>query len=128
MAAAHPPTLAFAGGKPAKRAGRVAACPLPVAPQWSSTLGGPGEAPGKFQTPAGMAVDSATGELFVVDLDNSRVQRLAPNGTVLAAWGSLGTSEAAAAGSSLSPAVQGALKRVRWAPARPGSQRCTWRR
>lgn len=62
-------------------------------PQWNATLAGPGAALGKFATPGGMAVDSATGELFVADSDNSRVQRLAPNGTVLAAWGSLGSSE-----------------------------------
>ncbi|KAL4442741.1 hypothetical protein ABPG77_006735 [Micractinium sp. CCAP 211/92] len=60
--------------------------------QWNATLGGPGAALGKFATPGGMAVDSATGELFVADSDNSRVQRLAPNGTVLAAWGSLGSN------------------------------------
>lgn len=47
-------------------------------------IGGAGTEPGQFAQPADMAVD-AGGNLFVVDTLNQRVQKIAPDGSALAA-------------------------------------------
>jgi DNA-binding beta-propeller fold protein YncE len=51
-----------------------------------ATIGGRGSAPGKFQNPTGIAVDSA-GRVFVVDSGNRRIQQFGANGKFLKAWG-----------------------------------------
>jgi DNA-binding beta-propeller fold protein YncE len=44
---------------------------------------------GQFSRPAGVAVDAA-GNVFVADTGNHRIQKLSPEGQVLALWGSEG--------------------------------------
>lgn len=51
--------------------------------QW----GTPGNGPGQFNTPHGIAIDSA-GKVYVADRQNDRVQVFAPEGTLLAIWAS----------------------------------------
>ncbi len=48
--------------------------------------------PGGFNGPRGVAVDPSTKNLFVSDTYNFRIQKLAPNGTMLAEWGTRGRS------------------------------------
>lgn len=48
-----------------------------------------GTAPGEFQEPRGIAVDSQ-GFIFVVDSKNHRVQKLSPEGRAVATWGKEG--------------------------------------
>ncbi len=52
--------------------------------------GSAGSARGEFKEPRGLALD-ATGNLFVVDSKNHRIQKLSTTGTVLEAWGSEGS-------------------------------------
>ncbi len=54
---------------------------LKVLAQW----GGYGIAPGQFIQPQGIAVD-AHGDIYVADTGNARIQKLAPDGSVLAVW------------------------------------------
>ena len=49
------------------------------------TLGGTGTAPGQFNQPTGLAVDSK-GDVFVVDSANNRVEEFSPTGQYLAKW------------------------------------------
>jgi sugar lactone lactonase YvrE len=49
------------------------------------------QVPGSFQSPRGVAVDAA-GTVFVADTFNHWVQRLSPDGQVLAHWGGQGTA------------------------------------
>jgi tripartite motif-containing protein 71 len=51
--------------------------------------GGPGRAPGRFEEPSGIAVDSA-GHVFVSDRRLDRVQKFSAGGRLLAAWGAPG--------------------------------------
>jgi DNA-binding beta-propeller fold protein YncE len=50
------------------------------------TLGSGGAASGQFQAPRGLAL-GADGSLYVADSRNHRIQRFAPDGTVLSVWG-----------------------------------------
>jgi tripartite motif-containing protein 71 len=50
-------------------------------------------APGGFNSPRDAAVDPVTGNIFVSDTYNFRIQKLAPGGTMLKEWGSRGRSE-----------------------------------
>ena len=52
-------------------------------------IGGKGRAPGQFNYPADMALDSQ-GRLFVVDTDNHRIQRFGPDGAFQLEWGARG--------------------------------------
>jgi len=54
------------------------------------TFGDVGE--GEFRAPAGVGADAA-GNLYVVDNDNNRVQKLDSTGAFVAAWGGYGTAE-----------------------------------
>ncbi len=47
--------------------------------------GAPGDGPGQFHVPHGIAVD-AEGTVYVADRENSRVQRFSPDGTFLDQW------------------------------------------
>jgi len=59
------------------------------------SFGGEGEDAGEFrfegafkhEEPAGIAVNEATGDVYVVDRGNHRVQELGPEGEFIAAWG-----------------------------------------
>lgn len=51
-----------------------------------------GTGDGQFQSPVGMAVDSA-GNVYVADTSNHRIQRFNDVGTHLASWGAFGTAE-----------------------------------
>lgn len=48
-----------------------------------------GSASGQFNEPRGLALD-ATGNLYVVDSKNNRIQKLSPSGVVLSTWGGAG--------------------------------------
>src|ERR1700721_2516154 len=51
-------------------------------------FGGPeGSGAGEFLAPSGAAVDQATGDLYVVDRNNNRVEEFGPNGEFLLAFG-----------------------------------------
>jgi len=52
-----------------------------------SIIGGTGATGGLFSTPRDVAVHQATGDVFVVDENNHRIQRLSSNGTFERAWG-----------------------------------------
>ncbi len=51
-----------------------------------------GHEKGQFDSPAGVAVDSG-GNLFALDTNNSRIQRLDPDGTVLEIFGDPGSAD-----------------------------------
>lgn len=53
------------------------------------SIGRFGAAPGEFNRPTDVAVDVA-GAIYVVDSDNSRVQKFAPDGSFLTQWGDWG--------------------------------------
>ena len=59
-------------------------------PDYVTAIGLRGQEPGKFDSPAGVAVDSG-GNLFVLDTNNSRIQRLDPEGKLLKMWGDPGS-------------------------------------
>ena len=52
-----------------------------------SHFGSQGSAAGAFVTPVGVAVDQTTGDVYVADSGNARVQKFDANGTFIAAWG-----------------------------------------
>jgi len=56
--------------------------------QWGSS----GSGDGQFSSPYGVAVD-ASGNVYVVDEGNSRIQKFDSNGTYLTQWGSLGSGD-----------------------------------
>ena len=56
-----------------------------------TVLGVPGTAEGQFQNPRDIAI-APDGSLYVADTNNQRIQHLAPNGEVLATWGSFADS------------------------------------
>jgi DNA-binding beta-propeller fold protein YncE len=49
----------------------------------------PGQRPGRFSLPGGLAVN-VQGDIFVADSGNNRIQELSPSGAVLAVWGKRG--------------------------------------
>ena len=55
--------------------------------QWGSR----GTDPGEFRSPQALALD-ATGQVYVVDQENHRVQKFTPQGNFLATWGAYGTA------------------------------------
>lgn len=63
------------------------------------SFGGFGSADGKFNDPWGIAVDSS-GDIFVADTFNHRIQKFDENGNFLLAWGTPGVSSAPGAGRS----------------------------
>ena len=57
---------------------------------YGSEWGGFGDAPGRFDSPWGAAVDAA-GHVYVADHKNDRVQRFTPEGELVAQYGASGT-------------------------------------
>ena len=53
--------------------------------EYRFSWGGPGEGPGQFNLPHGIAVDGA-GRVYVADRENSRIQVFSPRGEFLAQW------------------------------------------
>src|SRR5215470_17817954 len=52
-----------------------------------SEFGSQGSGVGQFQTPVGVAVAPTSGNVFVADSGNARVQKFDPNGNFVSAWG-----------------------------------------
>jgi tripartite motif-containing protein 71 len=86
IAAALVSALAFAQAADASPCAGADPCP------WTeiSTVGDVG--PGEFRAPTGVAADG-NGNLYVLDQDERRVQKLDPTGGFLAEWGSEGSGE-----------------------------------
>jgi hypothetical protein len=61
-------------------------------------FGSQGSGDGRFETPRGLAVNTATGDVYVVDDANHRVQRFSSGGEFELAFGSLGRTAGSAAG------------------------------
>lgn len=53
--------------------------------------GGVGFGDGEFNSPYGIAVDPASGDLYIGDRTNQRIQRITRTGTFVMKWGGLGT-------------------------------------
>jgi DNA-binding beta-propeller fold protein YncE len=54
---------------------------------FSFAFGSKGVGSGEFLHPAGVAIDEASGDAYVVDAGNDRVERFGPAGEFLASWG-----------------------------------------
>ena len=67
----------------------AAAVELP--PVFSLKWGTSGSGNGQFNSPYGVAVDSSSGNVYVVDTGNRRVQKFTSTGTYLTQWGSFGS-------------------------------------
>jgi DNA-binding beta-propeller fold protein YncE len=66
--------------------------PVPsLAAQVAVTFGESGTGPGQLQSPRLDAVDAA-GDVYVVDLGNSRINKYSPEGKFLLSWGKKGTN------------------------------------
>ncbi len=52
--------------------------------------GGVGFGDGEFNSPYGIAVDPASGDLYIADRINQRIQRITRPGTFVMKWGGLG--------------------------------------
>jgi DNA-binding beta-propeller fold protein YncE len=80
-------TIASVAVNPPPAARGYPRAPLRLVP--SAVWGQKGTSAGEFNEPRGLAVD-ATGNLYIVDSKNNRVQKLAPDGKPLLAWGQEG--------------------------------------
>jgi DNA-binding beta-propeller fold protein YncE len=54
---------------------------------FSSEFGGAGEGAGQFRSPTGVAVDQSSGDVYVVDSANARVEKFGPAGEFLLTFG-----------------------------------------
>ena len=65
--------------------------------KWGSISGGTPPADpaddGKFKSPNGIAINATTGDIYVTDTLNNRIQKFNSNGTFSAKWGSQGAGE-----------------------------------
>lgn len=59
----------------------------------SATLGAPGAGNGQFSQPYGIARDPASGDLYIAERGNHRVQRITSSGSFVMAWGSQGAGQ-----------------------------------
>jgi uncharacterized protein (TIGR03663 family) len=74
--------------------------PAPAAREYAASaaqtggrvIGAPGASPGQFAAPRGLSFDR-DGNLLVADTQNNRIQKLAPDGRVLAVWGGPGPGD-----------------------------------
>lgn len=64
---------------------------------WGRSGGGAGDGPGEFKKPGGISVD-ASGNVYVADTENDRVQKLAADTKVWTEWAAYGNSSGAALG------------------------------
>jgi streptogramin lyase len=62
-------------------------------PLFSLEWGGFGAGSGQFQYPDGSAID-ASGNVYVADIDNHRIQKFDANGNFILTWGSFGAGDA----------------------------------
>ncbi len=62
------------------------------APVYSSSFGSEGSEPGKFSDPSGVAVSDATGNVYVVDRGDSRVEEFNAEGAFVAEFNGKGTA------------------------------------
>ncbi|MGA9941283.1 MAG: hypothetical protein WBP88_04695, partial [Nitrososphaeraceae archaeon] len=46
---------------------------------------------GQFKYPSAVAIDSRSGNVYVADTENHRIQIFSPSGTYLGSWGEIGT-------------------------------------
>jgi DNA-binding beta-propeller fold protein YncE len=53
----------------------------------TTKFGGPGEGPGQFFEPAGLAVEQDSGDIYVVDSNHQRVEKFDAEGAFLLGWG-----------------------------------------
>ena len=51
------------------------------------SIGSKGQGAGQFESPAGVAVNDTTGDVYVVDSGNDRIDEFEANGTFVRAWG-----------------------------------------
>lgn len=68
----------------------VSATPALASEGVTGFFGGQSEEPalgGTFSSPQGVAVNQATGDIYVADHDNSRVERFSASGAFISAWG-----------------------------------------
>ncbi len=65
------------------------------------TIGSPGTGAGQMESPSGVAVNQATGNIYVVDSGNNRIDEFSPTGTFIRAWA--GASRTAAKNSRNAP-------------------------
>ena len=56
-------------------------------PGTPASFGGPGSGAGQLEGPEGVAVNDATGNVYIADTGNDRVDEFEPNGTFVRAWG-----------------------------------------
>jgi DNA-binding beta-propeller fold protein YncE len=76
-----------------------------------SNFGSQGSGAGQFQGPRGVAVDQASGDVYVADSGNARVQKFDATGTFIAAWGwgvADGTAQSEVCTSSCQAGIAGA--------------------
>jgi NHL repeat len=79
---------------------------------FSSSFGSTGSGNGQFSGPNGVAVDQSTGDVYVADSANNRVEKFGPTGAFIAAFGAAGSGNGqlsdpteAAVDNSVSPVV-----------------------
>lgn len=58
-----------------------------------ATLGTQGNGSGQFNQPYGIAIEPTTGDLYVAERGNHRVQRITKTGTFVLAWGGAGAAQ-----------------------------------
>lgn len=61
--------------------------------KWGLDFGLPGTGDGEFVFPTGVAVDFATGQVYVTDNGSDRVQRFTSGGSFISEWGSSGSGD-----------------------------------
>ena len=70
----------------------LAATARAQAPSYLTQWGTEGAGSGQFDRPYGVAVD-ASGNVYVADMGNDRIQKFTSSGTYLTQWGSSGTGD-----------------------------------